>query len=214
MIYELAHFIKDRCSFLWDIAEWCNASLFSLIYGYRLKQISDISENVPSPYFMRLALKNDLASLNAFFQHQPSESFRYFKPHGFEEKAIKRLLVNKSFIILLLIERTNHTDKIVGYAFMRSFVNGTSYRGYMVDFDHRGKGLSTIMGYGMNMIGDKLKLNMYKSVSPQNVASMKATQSVCYTKLIRTLDNGDYLLKCTSKPHSTNNCYNQSPKKT
>ncbi len=206
MVYELAHFIKDKCSFLWNVAEWCNAALFSLLYGRKLKRITAISAGVPSPFMLRLAQKDDLPCLNAFFKRQPPEAFQYFKPHKFDESTLKRLLTNKSFIILLLTEQTGQTDEIVGYAFMRSFVNGATYRGYMVDAGHRGQGLAKIMGYGMNTIGDKLKLNMYKSISPQNVASMKATQSVCHTKLLRTLDNGDYLLECTSKTHFQDNC--------
>ena len=206
MIYELAHFLKDKCSLLWDVAEWCNATLFSLLYGRKLTSIAAIITGVPPQFTLRLAQKNDLPSLDAFFKRQPSEAFRYFKPHKFDEQTLKRLLTNKSFIILLLTEHTGLTDEIVGYAFMRSFVNGSSYRGYMVDAGHRGQGLAKIMGYGMNTVGDKLILEMYKSISPKNVASMKATQTVCRTKLLRTLDNGDYLLKCTSRPHCQDNC--------
>ena len=69
----------------------------------------------------------------------------------------------------------------------------------MVDCRHRGQGLAKIMGLGMNRVGDALGLKMYKSISPDNPASMKVTQAVCDTKTVKRLDNGDYLLRCMSK---------------
>ena len=51
MIYELAHFIKDKCSFLWDAVEWGNASLFALQYRAKLKGIPRILEDVSNDTF-------------------------------------------------------------------------------------------------------------------------------------------------------------------
>lgn len=56
-----------------------------------------------------------------------------------------------------------------------------------------------MMGYGLNRVGDTLKLKMFKSISPNNPASMKVTQDVCDVEKIRLLNNGDYLMKCTTK---------------
>lgn len=200
MIYELAHFIKARCAFLWNAVERVNGEAFGIRYGRRLKTIDDILlNNTPVPFIMRAADKSDVANMETFFKAQPEESFRYFRPHGFDRTSLTHVIKNKSFLTFILTEN----DAIVGYAFMRSFVNGTSYRGYMVDYRRQGQGLAKIMGQAMNSVGDALQLKMYKSISPDNVASMKVTEAVCYMETIKTLSNGDYLIKCMSKPLDT-----------
>lgn len=201
MIYELAHVIKDRFSFLWNFIEWGNAVAFSLKYGKRLEHLDEVvNKGVSEPYEIKVARKCDIPELLAFFSRQPKNAFRFFNPHGFDERSIRTIVSRKSFLTFILIEHGATGDEILGYAFMRSFANGSSYRGYMVDTEHRGRGLAKLLGLGMNRVGDALNLKMYKSISPENPASMKVTQKVCDTEILKTLENGDYLIKCTSKP--------------
>lgn len=209
MIYELAHLIKDKCSFVWNFMEWGNSVAFSIRYRKGLKCLNEVvNAGVPERYTMRKASKEDVSGLLAFFSKQPEDSFRFFKPHGFDESSIRTVLGRVSFLTFVLLEKHDTGDEIVGYAFMRSFVNGSSYRGYMVDAAHRGRGLAKIIGCGLNRVGDALHLDMYKSISPHNPASMKVTQAVCNTEMLRTLENGDYLIKCSSKPDMRMNSSN------
>ena len=200
MLYELAHFIKDKCPFIWDLAELGNSAAFSIKYRKELRCINGVvNVGVFEPYKMRLAKKDDVGELFLFFQKQPKETFRFFLPHGFSKRSIRKVVGRKSFLAFILLKKNNTNEEIVGYAFMRSFVSGASYRGYMVDAEHRGQGLAKIIGSGLNRVGDALRLDMYKSISPQNLASMKVTQAVCDTEILKTLENGDFLIKCTSK---------------
>lgn len=201
MIYELAHVIKDKCSFLWNFIEWANAAAFSLKYRKGLAHLDEIVNNeIPEPYEIRVAKKCNIPDLLAFFNRQPKKAFKFFNPHGFDKRSLRMIISRKSFLAFMLIEHGATGDEIIGYAFMRCFINGSSYRGYMVDTGHRGRGLAKLLGLGMNRVGDALGLTMYKSISPENPASMKVTQKVCNTEVLKTLENGDYLIKCTSKP--------------
>lgn len=200
MIYELAHIIKSRVGFLWDICELLNSFVFALQHRNQLSRVGDIvNEGVPIPYTMRILNEDDLPELYAFFERQSDDAFRFFKPHKFDMKSLSKIVGNRAFLTFALFENTVDGNKIIGYAFLRSFCNGSSYRGYMVDEKHRGKGLAKIMGMGMNRVGDYLGLTMYKSIAIANQASMKATQSVCNIEFLKTLDNGDYLIRCMSK---------------
>ena len=200
MLYELAHLIKDRCSFVWNFMEWGNSVAFSFRYRKGLKCLNEVvNVGVPEQYTIREAGREDVRGLFAFFSKQPKESFRFFKPHGFDESSIRTILDRVSFLTFVLLEKHDAGDEIVGYAFLRCFVNGSSYRGYMVDAAHRGRGLAKIIGCGLNRVGDALHLDMYKSISPQNPASMKVTQAVCNIEMLKILENGDYLIKCSSK---------------
>lgn len=200
MLYELAHLIKDKCSFVWNFMEWGNSVAFSIKYRKRLRHIDEVvNTGIPEQFRMRLASYGDVSGLFTFLSKQPEESFRFFKPHRFDEHSIRTIVGKTSFLAFILVEKHDTDEEIVGYAFMRSFVNGVSYRGYMVDANHQGRGLAKIIGIGLNHVGDALHLDMYKSISPQNPASMKATQAVCDVEIMKTLDNGDYLIKCSSK---------------
>ena len=160
MIYELAYIIKERLSFIWDVIEWGNAKIFSLIYDKELQHLDEVIDgDIVSPYKMRVVNEKDIPA--------------FFNPHKFDKCSIQKIVDNRVFITFVLTERQTNEDMIVGYAFMRSFVNGSAYRGYIVDAGHRGKDLAKIIGKGLNRVGDALDLKMYKSISPENIASMK-----------------------------------------
>ena len=204
MIYELAHIVKRKFSFLWDVIEYGNSVAFFVLYRRRLSKISDAAnKSLPSGLKMKLLQKSDVDSLYEFFKRQPEDSFRFFNPHGFDKRSLRKVVRNKSFLAFSLIGISTADEPIVGYAFMRSFINGSAYRGYMVDYQHTGRGLAKIIGIGLNNVGDTLGLRMYKSISPENPASMKVTQAVCNIEVLKTLDNGDYLLRCMSKISET-----------
>lgn len=82
---------------------------------------------------------------------------------------------------------------------MRSFVNGKTFKGYMVGIDHRGQGVAREMGIAMNRVAKELGLRMFKSISPENPASMAVTKKVNDIRIIKTLDNGDMLIECFEK---------------
>lgn len=196
MLYELAHFIKDKAGFLWAAAEWVNAQAFACCYRRGLKQVPGILSGCSSESVeIREVEVGDCAALAQFFAAQPEDAFAFFKPHAFDEKSLQKLARRESFLMFVAVAG----DEIVGYCFMRSFVNGQAYRGYMVDVEHRGQGIARMMGKAMNDAGTALGLKMFKSVSPDNVASMAATKSCCEVEVVKTLDNGDLLLACFPK---------------
>ncbi|EKN06839.1 GNAT family N-acetyltransferase [Parabacteroides johnsonii] len=213
MIYELAYIIKERLSFIWDVIEWGNAKIFSLIYDKELQHLDEVIDgDIVSPYKMRVVNEKDIPALLMFFESQPKDSFNFFNPHKFDKCSIQKIVDNRVFITFVLTERQTNEDMIVGYAFMRSFVNGSAYRGYIVDAGHRGKDLAKIIGKGLNRVGDALDLKMYKSISPENIASMKVTQAMCDIEILKTLSNGDCLVRCMSKDVRNVKIYNREGK--
>ncbi len=213
MLYEITHFIKERSSFLWNAIEWVNAEVFALMHHGEMKRIPELLTECSGRYQLRLATRGDVEQMMVFFAAQPKEAFKFFQPHEFDEKGIKRVVLNKSFLTFLAIdegrktenepplEPLNHlsplgTSCIAGYFFMRSFVNGKTFKGYMVGIDYRGQGVAKEMGIAMNRVARELGLRMFKSISPENPASMAVTKKVNDIKIIKTLDNGDMLIEC------------------
>ena len=196
MLYEIAHIIKEKFGLLWDAIEWGNASLFSFIYGKRLKEIPAILKNCGDETFLvRETNLEDASRLAAFFKEQPEEAFNYFKPHGFDEGSITKVLRNKAFLTYVVEEG----NKIVGYFFIRSFINGKGFRGKIVDYRWRNKGIAKLMGTISMDIAQKLGIRLFGTISKDNAASFKSAQAVNNIKVIKEFENGDLYIEYLSK---------------
>lgn len=191
MLYDLAHTIKDKLPFVWDAIEKVNEWLFVLRYGKKMKNISIVC--VPEGYELEALTDVESTRIVDFFGHQPKESFTFFKPHGFDEKSIKRLQRNRSFLAYLLIDKSN--GQIAGYCFNRSFFQGNGFRGRMVDIDYRGKGLGTAMNKILNEIGFGIGLRLYETVSKDNIASYRSALSASNVKVVKEMVNNELYLE-------------------
>ena len=92
-------------------------------------------------------------------------------------------------------------NQIVGYFFLRSFVNGKSFRGKIVDKDWQGRGIAKLMGIAMTKVSQHLGLRMFGSISPENFASMASAKASNNIKVLKTLENGYYYIEFLPKPN-------------
>lgn len=185
MLYELTHTIQRKMPWLWEGVETLNG----MVCGWKIGDGRDLQSCLPEG--MRIADVNDVKRLADFFARQPEESFRWFRPHGFDEVTLKKLLMRKSYIIYVQEEN----GKIIGYAFLRCFMNGKCFLGKMVDVNHQGKGVCTkLCAVGMN-IAQKTGFRMFESINKENIGSMKASQKACDVIVVEELENGDVLIE-------------------
>ncbi len=191
MLYEIAHFLRDRIGWLWDLIAVLNSWLFSLRYGKRLKVFS--FKEVPAGYDIVPIREVETEKMVAFFEHQPEEAFKFFNPHKFDEKSIRRLQKDGSFLGYVLINQT--TQKIAAYCFNRCFFNGQGFRGRMVDIDYRGKGLGTAMNKILNEVGFGIGLRLFETVSKDNVASYRSALSASNVKVVKEMEGNELYLE-------------------
>lgn len=189
--YKIAHILKDKLSWLWNLIEWGNAIVFSLRYGKRIRKFSFTT--IPQGYILAPLKSTQTEKLVDFFKRQPVDAFTFFKPHGFDYKSIKRLQKNKSFLGYVLIDEKS--DKIAGYCFNRCFFHGQGFRGRMVDVDYRGKGLGTAMNRILNEVGFGIGLRLFESVSKDNVASYRSALSASKVRVVKELPHNELYLE-------------------
>ena len=140
---------------------------------------------------VRLADVNDAGCLADFFARQPEDSFKWFRPHAFDEKTLRKLLERKSYIVYVQEEE----GEFIGYAFLRCFLNGKCFLGKMVDVNHQGKGVCTkLCAVGM-AIAVKTGFRMFESINKDNIGSMKASQKACDVIVVEELEGGDILIE-------------------
>ena len=185
MIYELAHTIQTRMPWLWEAVEEFNA----VVCGWKIGDGTRLRHCMFAG--VRLADINDAGRLADFFARQPEDGFKWFRPHAFDEATLRKLLRRKSYIIYVMEE----DDEIIGYAFLRCFVNGKCFLGKMVDVNHQGKGVCTkLCAVGMNMV-ETLGWRMFESINKENIGSMKASQKACDVIVVEELEDGDLLIE-------------------
>ena len=191
MLYRIAHILRDKLSWLWNLIEIINSILFSIRYGKKVKAFS--FSTVPEGYSAIPMKDVPTEDLVKFFEHQQEDAYTFFRPHGFDAKSIKRLQKNKSFLAYILTDLAN--GKIAGYCFNRSFFHGKGFRGRMVDIDYRGKGLGTAMNKMLNEVGFCIGLKLFETVSKDNVASYRSALSASNVRVVEELPHNELYLE-------------------
>ena len=191
MLYQIAHIIRDRLGWLWNLIERWNAWLFSMRYGKRLASFS--FKEIPEGYELVSLRDVPTEKMVAFFEHQPEEAFTYFRPHAFDARSIQRLKKNRAFLAYVLMDSSS--EKIAGYCFNRCFFHGQGFRGRMVDIDYRGKGLGTAMNKLLNEVGFGIGLRLFETVSKDNVASYRSALSASNVKEVKEMPNNELYLE-------------------
>lgn len=209
MLYAIAHFLRDKMPWLWDLVDIINSVLFKLRFGGKLRAVeAEVLKRYEAESGMRIVPMSEVKTddLVAFFAAQPEEAFTFFKPHGFDGKALKKLQKNKSFLAFVLIDDNNDSEtsgtigtsgssRIAGYCFIRSFFMGKGFRGRMVGMSHRGRGLGTLMNRLMNDVGFGIGLRLFETVNKRNVASYRSAMSASNVKVLEEMEDDELYLE-------------------
>ena len=189
MFYYFGHLLRDSLPFIWDIVDWLNGFLFFLRYGRRMKSVPVILKDYSKGFEIIDMSEMEASDLERFFSSQPEECFKFFKPHGFDAKSLRKLQRNKAFLAYVVKEG----DALVGYFFLRSFFFGKAYLGKLVDAGHQGKGIGKMMCLCAIDIATALGLRMFETISKDNQASLYSTQNVLETRIVEEMPD-NYLM--------------------
>ena len=194
MLYKIAHFLRDKLPFIWDLVDVLNSCLFSLRYGRKLKSVEKtVLQQYAKISGMKVVRLREVPTdkLVTFFSAQPEDAYIFFKPHGFDYKSLKKLQRNHSFLAYILMD----DGYVAAYCFVRSFFMGKGFRGRMVGIDFRGRGLGTLMNKLMNDIGFGIGLRLFETVSKDNVASYRSALSASSVKVVEELEHNELYLE-------------------
>ena len=184
MVYGLAHFIQSKLPLTWKFIEWGNSVIFQIRYCRRTDRLKIILPYYPG---FTEVVAGDISELVRFFDAQPEEAFRYFRPHAFDEKTLRTLQKRKSFLMYCV---RDSEGKIVGYFFLRCFFIGKAFLGKMVDVNSQGKGIGTQMCLCAMDIAQALGLRMFETISKENIASLRSTEKVLNIRIVEEMENG------------------------
>ena len=196
-MYKIAQWIKKTFPLVWEIIEWLNSWLFYVRYRKKLLSIDGILQRFQGEYTVREARTDDIDGIVAFFIEQPEDAFAFFAPHSFDAKTVLKLIKRKSYLFFLVLKG----DAIVGYFFLRCFAQGKCFRGKIVDYRWRGRGIAKLMGLASTDVAQHLGLRMFGTISKENVSSMASSAAVNEIKIIEYLPDDYVYIEYLPKKH-------------
>jgi hypothetical protein len=179
--------LKKRLPFIWHFVEYINGVLFKSFFEARIRKNADVilKEFKNEEFSYRFLNVDDLISLHDLFVKQNQEQFRYFKPHDFDLATIKRLYKNPAFLMLGVFDN----QRMVGYFFLRCFLNKKSFTGRIVDEQYQGKGIAKRMGKILHKTAWLSNFRVFGTASRDNFKSISSYKSINNFKIIKELDN-------------------------
>jgi hypothetical protein len=190
-VVSLLKRVKKHLPWVWDIIEWVNGGCVRLLYGRKIDcAIDSALSNVESQYVYKELSKSHIEQLVQFIAKQPSGFDTFFKPHGFTAKDFERVLTNGTFSLIGVFDN----DDIIGYCFIRFFINKSAFRGKIVDKEYQGRGIAKQMGLIMSKVALNAGFRVYATISKNNVASLKSAEYGSCVEVIKEMpDNYLYV---------------------
>ncbi|TLX75674.1 GNAT family N-acetyltransferase [Labilibacter sediminis] len=191
MIEKILIFIKHRFGFLWKIIEHVNRFFFSILYKKSLNNVLPkiIEEYNEKPWKVRRLMPSDIQFLFNLINAQKPSDLKYFSPHGFDLNSLAKQFKNSSFLMMGVFDEEN----LVGYFFLRMFVNKKCFVGRLIDVNYRGKGIGLIMNQVMYKTAWGMGFRCLSTISKNNKAVVKAHEKNSSMVILKELQN-DYLL--------------------
>ena len=190
-IVSLLKSIKKHLPWVWDLIEYLNGRCVCLLYGRKIDSaIASALCNIDSEYVYKKLSKSNVEQLVEFIAQQPAGFDKFFKPHGFTEKDFRRVLTNGTFTLIGVFD----DETLVGYCFIRFFINKSAFRGKIVDKKYQGRGIAKQMGLIMSKVASTAGFRVYATISKDNVASLKSAKYGSFVEVIKELpDNYLYV---------------------
>ncbi len=184
-------FIKHHLGFLWRILEWANGILFSLLFRSRMLKVLPgvFDEFSEAPYSYERLNKADAMKLYDLIHSQDAPDLTHFSPHGFDPNSIRKQLLKPAFQMMGVFDG----EKLVGYFFLRFFVNRKCFVGRIIDKTYRGKGIGEVMNNIMYETAWRMGFRCLSTISRKNKAVLGAHAKNRAMVLLKELSN-EYIL--------------------
>lgn len=186
-------FIKHKLPFIWNFIECFNSILFKKLFrpGLRKELEQQLQNHRHEKYTFRQLTISDTDSLSLLLLKQPQQRIKYFQPHGFDRKSLTRLFSNHS---LLLLGAFNENE-LVGYFFLRCFINKKCFVGRLVDESHSNKGIGKTMNQIMYNTGWNCGFRVMSTISKNNNLVIRSHMNNEHFTLLKDLPDDCELIE-------------------
>lgn len=137
----------------------------------------------------RLLSRADLVLLRNLLVAQSSTHIKYFNPHKFDQYTLDKLWRNPAFIMFGAFKQ----EKLVGYFFLRFFINHQCFIGRIVDENNQRQGIAKGMSRILYEITWSSGFRCLTTISTENHSIVSLHDNELNTRIIKKLKN-NYLL--------------------
>jgi hypothetical protein len=196
-VIKILLFIKHHLGFLWKLIEALNGWLFGLLFERQINRNLQIllEKSYHKKFIYKKLEEGDLPKLHDFFDRQNPEQFRFFKPHAFSLTALQRLYQNQAFLMLGVFD----SEKLIGYFFLRFFLNKKCFIGRIVDDNYQRQGVAKSMNEIMYQTIWQSSFRCLSTISKHNKSIVNFHQKGDNIRILKELPN-DYLFVEIVKP--------------
>lgn len=190
---EVIKKIKIRFPDIWEIMENLNGLVIWLLWSKRLKEaarvsISSFKVNGLKCYQGR---QIDCRPLLEFLKKLSYSDIEYFKPFRFSEKTIEHILKCRTYQVFIV----RAENEIIGFYFIRYFLNRDCFLGFAVGLKNRGHGLGKEMVSSIVAAAKIARFRLMSTVCVGNVQSLKVHLSAAPFTILKELSSGELLLR-------------------
>lgn len=193
MLIRFLIYIKHHLQFLWLVIDSFNGLLFKFLYGKKIH--TELNKAIAGftiySFSFRTLIASDLSELTNLILNQKEGRLAYFKPHGYDLKALRKVFKNPAFIMMGAFEG----EKLVGYFFLRCFSNKKCFVGRLIDEPYEGRGIGRVMNNIMYHAGWDAGFRVLSTISKDNKWVMRSHANNSTMKVLRELDNNFLLVE-------------------
>lgn len=162
-----------------------------MFYNSKLEKILPqvFNEFSGSRFSYRKLEVSDAGSICSLLEEQPLPDLEYFHPHGFDLNSVMKQFKSRSMLLMGVFDK----EKMVGYFFLRFFINRDCFVGRLIDRNYRGVGIGQVMNNIMYHTAWRLNFRCLSTISRDNVAVMRA-HAKNPTMIVRKALKNNYLL--------------------
>jgi hypothetical protein len=168
-----------------------NGILFSILFRKRMENTLCLvlKEFSHSDFSFKKLKSVDIESLHHLINEQDTGDLKYFQPHGFDLNSLNSQLKNSSFLMMGAFEE----KKLIGYFFLRLFVNKKCFVGRLIDKQYRGLGIGEVMNSIMYETAWRMGFRCLSTISRNNTAIIRAHSKNQSMVVLKNLQN-NYIL--------------------
>lgn len=191
MITRIFLVVKHRLPIVWRAVEAVNGVLYRVLHGATFdRETTRVLSELPTDGVeVRRLDQTDVPALSAMISAQGDTRLTYFQPHGFSAGALRRMLNNRAFVAFGVFDNS----RLVGYFFLRCFLNKKCFVGRLIDTNFEGRGIGRVMNKVMYNIAWSTGFRCLTTVSRNNAAVMRSHANNPHARIVSELPN-DYLL--------------------
>lgn len=172
---------------LWGYISFLNGLMVSGLYRKRIIKNANLmlAQMESEPFDYRLLKESDYSSLCSFFEKQERSQFDFFKPHGFDPVSLFSIINDSTYVLFGVFDKS----QLVGYFFLRCFLNKKCYTGRIIAKEYQGKGISKKMGVILLNTGWMSGFRVFGTASRDNIKSLNSYKAINNFKIRNELVN-------------------------